>query len=119
MRFLLALLLAFVIPFNAACAAGVGICDVLEGHNLHGEHPGHHEHAHDNGQDRADHSDPAQPASDHNHSHEHPVFSWVLPAPVAIAPSPDGGVTLPLPPSRFASAIPPRLERPPRHVRVA
>jgi hypothetical protein len=119
MRFCLALLLAFVIPFNAACAAGIGICDVLEGRAPHGEHLGHHEHAHHCGQEVGGDSDPAQPAADHNHFHEHPVFSWMLNAPVDIAPPPNGAVVLPLPPSRFASAIPPRPERPPRHVLVA
>ncbi|MDO8958611.1 MAG: hypothetical protein Q7U85_02635 [Rhodocyclaceae bacterium] len=124
MRFFLPLLLAVLIPFNAAFAAVTAL--------QHAAHPDHHvhvlDHAHDDdrvgnvgqhnvGQDSA--VDSTQQASDHHHAHVHPVFSLLLPAL--------GGLNLPIvtgaqPPrsaETFSSALPSRLERPPRAASVA
>ncbi|MDP1653186.1 MAG: hypothetical protein Q8L56_10745 [Rhodocyclaceae bacterium] len=119
MRFLIALLLAIAIPFNAAYAAGAGVCDVLEGQARHGEHLGHHSHAHDHEHGEVANTDPAQPGSDHNHSHAHPLLSWMLPAQVGIHLPVGVSAAPPLPAKRFVSATPARLERPPRAASVA
>ncbi|MBI4741152.1 MAG: hypothetical protein HY777_06305 [Betaproteobacteria bacterium] len=129
MRLFLTLLLAVAIPFNAAFAVAAGWCDELQ----HAAHPGHHVHVHDHehGNDSNDSGRAAgdvgqdgsagskQKADGHHHSHVHPVFSTMLPAPVGLnlPVAPDA----PLAPAAetFISAIPPRLERPPRSAPVA
>jgi hypothetical protein len=113
MRYLLPLLLALLIPFNAAFAAGVGICDVLEGHAPHGEHLGHHAHTHDHDHGGTTNDEVPLPG-DHFHPHAHPTFSSLLPTLADIA-FPAGASVLPAwPTDRYRSAIPTRLERPPR-----
>ncbi len=121
MRFLLSLLLAIAIPFNAAYAVGTGICDSLEGNVEHGMHLGHHVHAHDHDHEHeaASGGDLPQPGSDHHHTHVHPVLSWagIVPASPMLSSANDA-----MPPpltSRFTSAILPSLDRPPRHAAVA
>lgn len=124
MRFLVILFLVFTIPFNAAFAAGAGVCDALEGKVPHGEHVGHHAHEHDNsiGHNvigKGNPTDPAQSGGDHNHSHAHPPLSWMqavgidLPIPMVVSKANT------LPAQSFISAIPPGFERPPRFVTVA
>ncbi len=118
-RFLTILLLVFVIPLNAAYAAGAGLCDFFGEGSGHGAHVGHHTHDHDHAAyDGTDHEAP-QPGSDHNHTHAHPLLSWMLPAPIDLHFPSAIGSRIPLMDQRFASAIPPLLERPPRFVLVA
>ncbi|MDI6747214.1 MAG: hypothetical protein QMD17_08720 [Rhodocyclaceae bacterium] len=115
MRFFLPLLLAVLIPFNAAFAAVM----VLQ----HAAQPGHHthflDHAHEGddavgniGQDST--ADSSQQASDHHHAHVHPVFSLILPTPVGLNLPIATGASLPRIAETFSSAIPLRPERPPR-----
>ncbi|MDP2169280.1 MAG: hypothetical protein Q8J96_02540 [Rhodocyclaceae bacterium] len=115
MRFFLPLLLAILIPFNAAFAAVTAL--------QHAVHPDHHVHVllHDHacadtagnvGQDGA--ADPAQQSSDHHHAHVHPVFSLILPTPAGLSLPVVTGAPSPPSAESFSSAIPLRLERPPR-----
>ncbi|MDP2794722.1 MAG: hypothetical protein Q8O25_11715 [Sulfurisoma sp.] len=128
MRSIATFLFALLIPFNAAFAAAAGICDAMEGQPRHAVHLGHHAHANDHHDhddaDTADNVDPggtsdsSQRASEHSHSHVHPLFSSMLSAPIGLnlpiatsAPPPPSAET-------FVSAIPSQLERPPRATSV-
>ncbi|MBI4997919.1 MAG: hypothetical protein HZA64_15095 [Rhodocyclales bacterium] len=116
MRRLLLVLLAIVLPFNAAFAAATAMCGVVE----HDEHLGHHVHVHHHEHD-GDHDgdDPVQHADDHQHSHSHPVFSSMLPALVGLDLPLAAGSLQPSPAKTFTSAPLSRLERPPRAASVA
>lgn len=116
-RFLILLLFVIAIPFNAVHAAGAGLCDVLGEEGGHGGHVGHHVHdAHDH--DDSANTDPAQPGSDHNHTHAHPLLSWMLPAPVGVHPVVVANTAPPWPDENFVSALAVPLDRPPRHAVV-
>lgn len=128
MRLILTLLLVVAIPFNAAFAAAAAWCDELQ----HATHPGHHVHVHDHEHGNDSDRDSAagdvvqdggagskQKAGGHHHSHVHPVFSTMLPAPVGLNLPVAPGAPLALAAENFISAIPPRLERPPRSAPVA
>lgn len=119
MRFFLTILLAVLIPFNAAFAAVTAL--------QHAVHPDHHvhllDHAHDCevtvgnvGQDGV--ADPAEQANDHHHSHVHPVFSLILPTAAGLDLLIVTGAQPPRSAETFSSALPSRLERPPRAASV-
>ena len=116
MRRFLLILLAFVIPFQAAFAATTALADSVE----HAYLPDHHSHdpVHDHAVDH-DSDDVLQHANDHHHSHAYPVFS---PMPMALPDLSFPGATSVKPQSPgkpYASAPPSRLERPPRPFPVA
>jgi len=119
MRLFVTLLLALLIPFNAAFAATNGICDALEGKAQHGSHPGHHSHEH--GDDASDElaatgdvSEPTAHSEDHHHSHAHALFAVMLSTPPGLD-APPVAAAPPRPLARdFISVLPARLERPPR-----
>lgn len=120
MRLLWILLLALVIPINAAYAAASGVCDSVDGHAQHGQHFGHHKHVHDQDHGGVGNGDPKQPSgSDHNHSHAHPLFTLMLPAQIEVHLPPEPAVAAASPRQSFVSVTPVRLERPPRSVLVA
>jgi|GEM_PF-2900432 len=119
MRFFLPILLAVLIPFNAAFAAVTAL--------QHAAHPDHHVHVllHDHaGDDTAGNvgqdgvADPAEQASDHHHSHVHPVFSLILPTAAGLNLPIVTGVEPPCSAETFSSAFLSRLERPPRAASV-
>lgn len=118
---LILLLLMFALPANAAYTAAAGLCDTLAGHVQTCSFFGHHSHPH-----LADHLDSAHahqttdkdstktPGCDHNHTHAHPLFSVLLPTlPQLHAPMAPLTTAAPATDS-FVSALPARLERPPR-----
>lgn len=100
------------------------MCDALEGKAPHGEHVGHHSHAADHAQTHDD-TDPEVPGNsqqggaDHNHSHAHPLLSWLVPVDLALPLPQMTGKGVSLPPLGFVSSLPHRLERPPRVFLVA
>ncbi|MBI3146980.1 MAG: hypothetical protein HYZ17_00480 [Betaproteobacteria bacterium] len=116
MRFVLMLLLALVIPINAAYSAATVVCDGVDDHAQHGQHFGHHQHDHDGVGD----ADPAQTSGgDPHHSHAHPVFSFIVPAPIVVHFNPEPAIAAFPPQRRLTSVTPVRLDRPPRFVLVA
>jgi ABC-type nickel/cobalt efflux system permease component RcnA len=116
MRRSLLILLALLLPFQAAFAATTALSEAIE----HAEHAGHHGHAdqHDHGDDMSS-GDILEHANDHNHSHSHPVFSPLLPVLVSLnLPVTDGAPDV-APAKTLPSTPPTRLERPPRPAPVA
>jgi hypothetical protein len=126
MRLLTAFFLSLCLAFNATYAAGNDVCDALgEGTSeglaallsVHGQHFGHHVHAHDDApavNDQASPADPTVAAAHSDHCHPHQCFTSVLPGELHL-PSLIGPQVLPLgPTARIVSLPPSRLERPPR-----
>ena len=117
MRLLLTLLLAVLIPFNAAFAAATAICDAGEKNTSHGWHMGHHEHEH--GHDANVTQDNTQPVDETHHTHAHPCFSLLFPALTKHEVPSGDEVQHPVASGALVSVPPSRLERPPRIASVA
>jgi hypothetical protein len=120
MRFLMILLLALAIPFNAAYAATVGICDTLDVPQTHDPHVGHHvhDHAHD-AKDASSQDDTQKSTCSHNCPHAHALFSSMMPSPIRLSFPATSGARLPMADESFVSATLLRLEHPPKSVHVA
>jgi len=120
MRTCLSFLLAAILSLNAAYAASVGVCDVLEHTSSHAAHLGHH--SHDHGDEHA-HNDPSGSAdgtgnvpatADHHHTHVHPSFSYLLPDTIGMTSSEGCTLLNADPADTFVSAQQALLDRPPR-----
>jgi hypothetical protein len=126
MRLLAAFFLSLCLAFNATYAAGNDVCDALgegpsEGLTAllsgHGDHFGHHIHAHDEAPAIGDPSSPADPsasAAHADHCHPHQCFTSLLSGEMPL-PSLAGPQVLPIGPNdRFASLPASLFERPPK-----
>ncbi len=121
MRFFLTLLLAVLIPLNAAYAAVVGVCDALEHTQSHSGHFGHHEHDsrdHKHGDPHeASSADPGQSPSACDHVHS--GFATLLSTTASIMLPAHRSPYLIVIRHDFVSAPLIGLERPPRTRPVA
>lgn len=118
MRTCLSFLLAVMLSLNAAYAATVGVCDVLEHTSSQAAHLGHHSHEHNDDHDNApvsaDAADEGTSAVSDHHSHVHPSFSFLLPGIIDAMPLTGCNSLLASPASNFDSAPQSSLDHPPR-----
>lgn len=120
MRTCLVFLLAIMLSLNAAYAASVGICDVLEHTSSQAAHLGHHshehsdDHAHDGPQVGADEAGKATSVSEHHHDHVHPSFFSILPVIIGVTPLTGHSPMIAVPVGIFVSAPQALPARPPR-----
>jgi hypothetical protein len=119
MHLLIAVLLSFLVSLNAAYAAVLGVCDVME----HGKsdltieqtsHFGHHGHAAEDGAVSGDDTRACTGAGDNCHAHASfsPMILSEVQVPGPLGRSPFVGQ----PPSRLVSVPPIGMEYPPRSV---
>lgn len=126
MRFLVTFVLSLCLSSNAAFAIGTDLCDALAGSAgdamhaaapAHGEHFGHHEHAHDHAlsiDEKSSPDDSSAQLAHSDHCHPHQCFTSVTPSNEAL-PTVTGTQQLSLGPVDQLHSIPEsRLERPPR-----
>jgi len=122
MRIFLSFVLTIMFSLNAAYAASVGVCDVLEHTSSQAAHFGHHSHQHS---DDHVHDEPAADAdggnnvpavSDHHHAHVHAVFSFLLSDTINVIPLEGCSPLIATPASTFISAPQALIERPPRTI---
>ena len=118
-------LLMLVLPLNTSWAAIAGVCDKLDGHeqlcSWWGHHGDDHERHHDHAQNTMQETLQVQQLAAANensascdHGHAHPLFSVILPALPKLHFYAEIELVLSLPAATFVSAVPARLERPPR-----
>lgn len=116
----LSFLLAIMLSLNAAYAASVGVCDVLEHTSSQTAHLGHHSHEHsdehiyDVPQVGAVDVDKVTSISDHHHDHVHPSFLYLLTEMIGVLPLTAGNALAVVTSNIFISVSLSRLERPPR-----
>lgn len=121
MRACLSFVFALMLSLNAAYAAVVGVCDVLEHTSSHdAAHFGHHSHEHGDGHAyddppvSSDGSSNVPAASEHYHNHVHPSFSYILPGIIGIMPLAGNSPMVAAPAVVFVSVPQAPPARPPR-----